>query len=325
MECIESIIVSQPETLKRMDLSIIVVNWNVCALLRRCLTSVESNRGDLPLEVIVVDNASSDDSVAMVEQEFPQVRLIASRENLGYTGGNNLGAGEAQGRYLLILNPDTEIIGDALQQMVAYLDENPQVAVVGPQLLYPDGSVQPSRRRFPKLAMAFIGDSVPFGRRWFPNSKLEQAFFMADSPDDKIQSVDWLVGAALMIRREMWQKVGPLDDLFFMYFEELDWCKRCRDAGGEIHYLPKAQVIHHHGAASGQIPVTTRIYQNRSQVIYFRKYFGVMWAALIRLFLLINFGWVMVIELVKWVIDHRREKHLQRAQVYWQLLRSGLR
>lgn len=307
-----------------MDLSIIVVNWNVCDLLRRCLASIEANRGDLSLEVIVIDNASSDDSVPMVEREFSQVRLVASRENLGYTGGNNLGAKKAQGRYLFILNPDTEIVGDALKQMVAYLDENPQVAVVGPQLLYPDGSIQPSRRRFPQLAMAFIDDSVPFGRRWFPNSKLEQAFLMADSPDDEIQSVDWLVGAALMIRREVWQKVGPLDDQFFMYFEELDWCKRCRSMGWEIHYLPQAQVIHHHGAASGQIPARKRIYLNRSKIIYFGKHFGAVWATLIRLFLLMNFGWVMIVELVKWAVDHRR-LHLQRAHTFWQVLRSGLR
>jgi len=143
-----------------MDLSIIVVNWNVCELLRRCLTSIEANRGDLSLEAIVVDNASSDDSVSVVEREFPQVHLIASQENLGYVGGNNLGVHEAKGRYLLILNPDTEILGDALQQMVAYLDVHPDVGVVGPQLLNPDGSVQSSRRRFPQLATAFF-DGIP--------------------------------------------------------------------------------------------------------------------------------------------------------------------
>ncbi|MBN1874066.1 MAG: glycosyltransferase family 2 protein [Anaerolineae bacterium] len=308
-----------------MDLSVIIVNWNVCDLLRRCLASVEANCDDLSLEVIVVDNASVDDSVQMVKREFPQVRLIASQENLGYTGGNNLGVNKAQGRYLLILNPDTEIVGDALPQMVAYLDENSHIAVVGPKLLYPDGTVQSSRRRFPTLAQAFIDDSVPFGRRWFPNSKLEQRYVMAEGSDDKIQAVDWLVGAALMIRREVWQKIGPLDETFFMYFEELDWCRRCRDAGEEIHYLPQAQIIHHHGAASGKIPVKKRIYLNRSKIIYYRKYFGDGWANLIRLFLLLNFTWVMLIELLKWTVSSHRETHWRRVQEYWQVLRSGLR
>ncbi len=109
-----------------MDLSIIIVNWNACDLLRHCLSSIEANRCDLSMEVIVVDNASSDASIQMVEHEFPQVKLIASQENLGYTGGNNLGAKHVRGRYLLILNPDTEIVGDALQKMVCYLDDIPR-------------------------------------------------------------------------------------------------------------------------------------------------------------------------------------------------------
>ena len=170
-----------------LDLSIIVVNWNVCELLRRCLASIEANRGDLSLEVIVVDNASSDDSVPMVEQEFPQVHLIASRENLGYTGGNNLGLKEAGGRCLLILNPDTEIVGHALEHMVTYLDSHPAVGAVGPQLLNPDGSVQSSRRRFPQLLTAFFDSGTSFSMRWFPNNRFERAYFMADSPDDKVQ------------------------------------------------------------------------------------------------------------------------------------------
>jgi N-acetylglucosaminyl-diphospho-decaprenol L-rhamnosyltransferase len=306
-----------------MDLSIIIVNWNVCNLLRRCLASIETNRGNLSLEIVVVDNASSDGSVSMVQQEFPQVCLIASQENLGYTGGNNLGAEEAGGHYLLILNPDTEIVGDGLMQMVAYLDNHPAVGAVGPQLRYPNGSVQPSRRRFPQLSTAFF-EGAPLSRRWFPNNRFERMYHMADHSDDEIQAVDWLVGAVIMIRRETWQEVGPLDDQFFMYFEELDWCHRCRGAGWEIHYLPTAQIVHHHKGSTRQIAVTTLVRLNRSKILYFRKYFGTGWANAIRLFLLINYAWLIAEETAKWAIGHQRKIRLERMHAHWQVLKTGL-
>jgi N-acetylglucosaminyl-diphospho-decaprenol L-rhamnosyltransferase len=308
-----------------LDLSIIVVNWNVCELLRRCLASIEANRGDLSLEVIVVDNASSDDSVPMVEQEFPQVHLIASRENLGYTGGNNLGLKEAGGRCLLILNPDTEIVGHALEHMVTYLDSHPAVGAVGPQLLNPDGSVQSSRRRFPQLLTAFFDSGTSFSMRWFPNNRFERAYFMADSPDDKVQSVDWLVGAALMIRRKAWQEVGPLDEQFFMYSEELDWCRRCREVGWEVHYLPTAQIVHYEQGSARQTGVTTWIRVYRSKILYFRKYFGPVWANVIRLFLLMDFARLLATEAAFWAIGRRDETRCRRMRDYWQVLESGLR
>lgn len=307
-----------------MDLSLIIVNWNVCELLRRCLASIELNRGNLSLEVIVVDNASSDESVTLVEQEFPQVRLIASKENLGYTGGNNLGVKQAQGRYLLILNPDTEIVGNALQQMVVYLDEHPEVGVVGPQLLYPDGSIQSSRRRFPQLMMAFFL-GTPLSWRWFPDNKLAHLYNVADKSDHEIQPVDWLVGAALMIRREAWQTVGPFDEEYFMYFEEVDWCRRCQRAGWGIHYLPTAQIIHHEHKSANKVPVANQIRLYRSRVRYFRKYFGLGWATLIHLFLLLNFAWLLTEEAAKWAAGARQGDRRQRIWTYWQVLKSGLR
>jgi hypothetical protein len=307
-----------------VDLSIVIVNWNVCELLRRCLSSIKAHRGELSIEIIVVDNASSDDSVVMIRREFPEAHLVASPENLGYTRGNNLGAKEAQGRYLLMLNPDTEIVGNALQQMMAYLDEHPEVGVVGPQLLYPDGSIQSSRRRFPHLMMAFFL-GTPLGWRWFPDSKLAHLYNMADKPDHEIQPVDWLVGAALMTRREIWQAVGPLDEAFFMYFEEVDWCYRCRQAGWEIHYLPTVQIIHHEHKSADKVPVATWIRLYRSRIRYFRKYFGVGWATLIQLFLLLNFAWLLAEEAAKWAVGGRQKERHQWIQTYWQVLKSGLR
>lgn len=309
---------------ERVDLSIIIVSWNVCALLRRCLTSIDAGRGDLSIEVIVVDNASSDDSVQMVRREFPGVTLIASQENLGYTGGNNLGAKGFRGRYLLILNPDTEVVGNALQQMIAYLEVHSTVGAVGPQLLNPDGSVQSSRRRFPGLATAFFNDS-PFSWRWLPDNRFVRTYTMVDRPDDEIQPVDWLAGAAIMIRRETWQAVGPFDERFFMYSDEVDWCHRCRDMDWEIHYLPTAQVVHRHRGSVSQVGRVTLVRFHRSRVLYLKKYFGAGWANVVRFFFLMNYACFLVEDVIKWALGRRHEARRQRISDYWSALRSGLR
>lgn len=307
-----------------MDISIIIVNWNTCELLRRCLVSIDAGHGNLSIEVIVVDNASSDDSVRMVRDEFPWVKLIASQANLGYTGGNNLGAREFSGRHLFILNPDTEIVGDALQQMGAYLDAHSIVGAVGPQLLNSDGSVQSSRRRFPGLATALFNDS-PFSWRWSPNNRFSRAYLMADSSDTEIQPVDWLTGAAIMIKREIWQRVGSFDERFFMYSDEVDWCHRCRNLGWEIHYLPTAQIRHYHRGSASQVGRVTQFRFLRSRVLYFQKYFGEGWAVFVRFFFLVNYACFLMEDVVKWVLGSRHEARRQSINDYWRVLRSGLR
>jgi N-acetylglucosaminyl-diphospho-decaprenol L-rhamnosyltransferase len=306
-----------------MDLSIVIVNWNVCELLRRCLLSVDKALPpDLAAEVVVVDNASSDGSADMVRREFPAVRLVASDENLGYARGNNRGAAETSGRYLLILNPDTEVAGNALATMVRYLDERPPVGAVGPQLRYADGTLQSSRRRFPTLATAFCESTLL--HQWFPNNRAARRYHLSDRPADAPQAVDWLVGAALMIRREAWQQVGPLDESFFMYFEELDWCRRCQAAGWEIHYVPAAQIVHYEGKSSEQVVAVRTIRFQRSKVRYFCKYYGAGWALIIRLFLLATYAFQLAEESLKWLVGRRRALRRERAAAYWQVLRSGL-
>jgi GT2 family glycosyltransferase len=209
--------------------------------------------------------------------------------------------------------------------MVAYLDSHPEVGALGPQLLYPDGSVQSSRRRFPRIETVF-SQGTPFSWRWFhDDNRFARIHYMADSPDDQIQSVDWLVGAALMIRRETWQAVGTLDEQFFMYSEEVDWCHRCRDAGWEIHYLPAARIIHHEHKSAGQVPIKAQIRLHRSRVYYYRKYFGSGWATIIRIFFLMNYIWVLTEETAKWVLGRRSETRLRQITGYWEALKSGLR
>ena len=310
-----------------VDLSVVIVNWNVRDLLHRCLHSIFAN---LPLanlhtcrlEIIVVDNGSTDGSPQMVREAFPQVRLIANPDNRGFPAANNQGIEVSRGRYVLLLNPDTEVVGDALATMVAFADAHPDVGVVGPQLLNPDGSVQSSRRRFPTLATAFFESTwlQPYAPR-----RLLERYYVLDRSDDEVQEVDWVTGAALMARREAIEQVGPLDEGFFMYSEELDWCRRFKEAGWRVVYLPTAQIVHHVGKSSEQVLPARHIHFQTSKVRYFRKYHGPVAAELLRWFLLGNYLWQMGLEAGKWLVGHKRSLRAQRLGAYWQVLRSGLR
>ena len=318
-----------------VDLSVVIVSWNVRELLRRCLQSVvyspqssvlsrtQDDDQGLRTEIIVVDNASSDGSVEMVRAEFPQVRLIANERNLGFTRGNNQGLALSRGRHVLFLNPDTEVVGDALATMVHYMDDHPDVGALGPLLRYPDGSVQSSRRRFPTLGTALFESTLL--ELWWPGNPWARRYRMADWPDDVEQEVDWVVGACLLARREVLDQVGGFDEGFFMYSEEMDLCRRIKAAGWRVVYLPSAQVIHHEGKSSEQVVPARHIHFQTSKVRYFRKYHGSWAAEVLRLFLLITYVYQMVEEGLKWLLGHKRPLRAARVRAYWQVLCSGLR
>jgi N-acetylglucosaminyl-diphospho-decaprenol L-rhamnosyltransferase len=303
------------------DLSVVVVSWNVRDLLRRCLLSIAPTGGSC--EIIVVDNGSTDGSPEMVRAEFPHVRLIANPDNRGFTAANNQGLAAAHGRYLLLLNPDAELTGDALATMAAYLDDHPAAGALGPQLRYPDGSLQSSRRRFPTFATALVESTVI--QEWWRDNRILRRYYMAETPDDVTQPVDWLVGACLLVRRQVYEQVGGLDEGFFMYSEELDWCRRIKAAGWEIVYLPSAVVVHHEGKSSEQVVAARHIYFQSSKVRYFRKHHGAVEAEALRWFLLAGYLYQLGRESVKWLIGHKRPLRAERVAAYRQVLRSGLR
>ncbi|MBU0702388.1 MAG: glycosyltransferase family 2 protein [Chloroflexi bacterium] len=314
-----------------LDLSIVIVNWNVRDLLRCCLASLAERAPGVAapsLEVIVVDNGSADGSADMIRTEFPHVQLIANDENRGFTAANNQGLARGRGRYLLLLNPDTEVLGDALATMIGYMDERPQVGALGPQLRYPDGTLQPSRRRFPTLTTALVESTIV--QQWWADNRILRRYYMADTAegtpgDDTIQAVDWLVGACLLVRRQVYEQVGGLDEGFFMYSEELDWCRRIRDAGWEVVYLPTATIVHHEGKSSEQVVAARHIHFQTSKVRYFRKYHGQVVAEVLRLFLLGSYVWQLGLEGTKWLVGHKRPLRAERIVAYRQVLRSGLR
>jgi len=309
-----------------LDLSVVIVNWNVRELLRRCLRSVLASQrlSGLAAEVIVVDNASSNGSTEMVKEEFPEVRLMANEENLGFTRANNQGIAASRGHYVLLLNPDTEVIGDALGAMVEYMDAHPDVGALGPMLLNPDGSVQSSRRRFPTLATAFL-ESTVFQWELSRDNRVLRRYYVFDRPNDEVQEVDWVTGACILMRRRAIEEVGLLDEDFFMYSEELDWCRRAKERGWKVIYLPEAKVVHYGGKSSEQVVPFRHIQFQRSKIIYFRKHYGLWPAALLHVFLLGMYFYELVMEALKWLVGHKRPLRAARVRAYWQVLRSGLR
>jgi N-acetylglucosaminyl-diphospho-decaprenol L-rhamnosyltransferase len=349
------------------SLAVIIVSWNTRDLLRRCISSVHTSlRGSgIAYTVVVVDNASGDGTPAMLRAEHPEVVLLEPRRNLGFAGGNNLALrqvlssefsvlsfGEAGNSklktqnskldYVLLLNPDTEVAGDAIPRLVGYLEDRPDVAVVGPKLLYPDGSAQPSRRRFPTRG-TFFWESTPLEPRW-PANPWARRYRCADTPDDVEQEVDWLVGAALLVRRSAIVRAGLLDAGFAMYSEELEWQRRIsqqpavgsQQSGGEltadcrlptadcrrIVYLPAAVVAHHEGKSSEQAPARRYIDFQRSRLRDARMTYGARFAAALRLFLRAAYAFELAVEAAKWLLGHRRALRAQRVRVYWQVLRG---
>jgi GT2 family glycosyltransferase len=307
-----------------LDCSIIIVNWNVCALLRRCLASVPEAAGpDVRYEVIVVDNASHDDSVAMVRAEFPQVRLLANPTNRGFSGGNNDGIRLSRGRTLLLLNPDTEMQPGALAALLATLDGAPDVGMVGPRLLNSDGSTQPSRRRFPTLATALL-ESTPL-QPYFPDHPLLRRYYLADQPEDQEHDVDWITGACMLVRRSVIEQVGGFDEGYFMYSEELDLCRRIKRAGWRIVYQPAAVVIHHESQSADQDVPARHLRFNRSKIRYVLRWHGRTAAAGLRVWLLALYAWQGSLEAAKWLLGHKRPLRAARLRMIRDILRDGLR
>lgn len=236
-----------------MKLSIIIVNYNTRDLLRDCLNSIiRSNPLKDQLssnyEVIVVDNASTDASVAMLKKEFPQVKLFQNKQNLGFAKANNQGIKIAKGKYLLLLNSDTKIVAGALEKMIDFMGENPQVGVLGPKLLNKDGSLQPSAGYFPSLPVIFR--QALFLHKIFPFNHLKQFKVTRPAFYAKTHPVDWVAGACFLVKNDVFAKIGYLDEKFFMYVEEVEFCYRCQKAGWQIYLLPQAKITHQ-GEGSG--------------------------------------------------------------------------
>lgn len=302
-----------------MSVAAIVVSWNVRDLLRQCLLSLRVAGQQTSLEVWVVDNGSRDDSATMVQQEFPAVRLLVNRHNPGFAAANNQAIRASSSSYVLLLNPDAELCTDALAAMCRYLDNHPQVAVVGPQLRHDDGSVQSSRRRAPRLATGFL-ESTQLQQR-LPRTWLTEHYYVADCSDAEEQPVDWLMGACLLVRRAAIDAVGLLDERFHMYSEELEWCLRFRRAGWQVVYLPTAQVVHHSGQSSSQDVLQRHLHHHQSKYRLYVLLFGRPAATLLRVWIGLLYLAQFAEELVKLALLRRnRAMRRQRLRVVARML-----
>lgn len=252
------------------DLSIIIVSWNTKAHLRRCLQSLGGAQALLsrPLEVLVIDNASVDGSQLMIDREFGMVDLIRNDHNRGFARANNQGLARARGRYLVLLNPDTEVKPSALAELLAFMENEQTAGGAGPKLLHPDGSLQISCYPAPTLA-----------RELWRMFHLDRLHPLAAYPPSWWQSnrpvrVDMAQGACLILRREALRQVGMLDERFFMYTEEVDLCLRLRKAGWRIHWVPWAEVTHYGGQSTGQSSEAMFLELYKSKILFFRKHYG---------------------------------------------------
>ena len=315
-----------------IDLSIIIVNWNVRDLLADCLASIaaapairiapdgtETGSHGPRCEVIVVDSASEDGSAQMVRGRFPWVRLLAETDNIGFVRGNNHALELAEGRHLLLLNPDTVIHGDALGQMVRFLDKHPDVGIVGPHVLNADGSTQSTRRRLPTRLTAF------FESTWLqphaPRRVLDH-YYVTDQPDDGTFEVDWVQGCALLARREVYENIGALDTRYVMFAEELDWCHRARLAGWRVFYLGDAFITHLGGQSTSQVPAQKHIYFQQSKVRYFARFHGRAFGLALWVFLLLSYTSQVGIEAGKALLGSQPALRKTRIATYLRVIRA---
>jgi hypothetical protein len=257
---------------KLLDLSVVIVSWNTRELLRRCLQSLERELVGIDAEVFVVDNNSWDGSPDMVADEFPWVNLVRNKTNRGFAAANNQAIRFSEGRRILLLNPDTEVHPNAIRTLLEFLDDHPAAGVVAPQLLNSDGSVQRSCRAFPtfeSMLYELIGLS-----RLFPNQTRFRQYKMLDFDHSYEREVDQPEGACLLVRREVIESIGMLDEGYFMLFEEVDWCYMIKEAGWEIWFTPTAQVVHHHGQSIKQVKVKMIFCSHRGLYRFWRKHYA---------------------------------------------------
>ena len=295
-----------------LDLSIIIVNWNTCDLLRNCLDSIYTKTRNISFEVFVVDNGSQDHSSEMVKKEFPQVKLIENQKNLGFARGNNQGFSSARGKYVLILNPDTEVINNALFTMVQYLESNENVGALGAKFFYPDGSFQRYYNRFPAFSSMVT--------RWFLPPRLAcrlrpvRSYLMLDDDFDQEIEVEQPAGAGIMIRKKLFLEDNFMDERFPIYFGDVDLCRRIYDKELKIFVLPTAKIIHHRakgGLAQGKLYLFLSVEYFSSMIKYFSKHHGYFMAGLLKILFSLAFMTRILLFLPGITTDTKRKNELK--------------
>lgn len=282
--------------------SVVIVNWNTRELLRRCLASLPWDSERVRIEAIVVDNASEDGSAEMVEEQFPQVRLLRNEENVGFVRANNQGLRAATGEFLLMLNSDTEVRPGAIERLVEVLGSDERIGAVGPRLLNTDGTPQSNAAPFPSVIHRFLPSRFEHAY----NRRVQQR---ALANTGHLARVDWLTAAALLTRRDVLDRVGPLDERYFMWYDDIDWCQKLRAAGYERVFVADAVVVHHGRQSGGRLAshaLQAQLFD--SEYLYLRLHAGRPVTCLV-------FALRIAKALVRWVIG----PSTARAEAAWRL------
>jgi GT2 family glycosyltransferase len=255
-----------------MDASVIIVSWNTRQILRDCLRSVYEQTRGIDYETIVVDNASSDGSAEMVKQDFEKAILIANERNQGLAAANNQGMAVAKGRYLLLLNSDTIVLDNAIAKAVEFADRHPDAAVTGCRVMNPDRSLQPTCFMYPSLLNMFLAATYLY--KLFPRSRLFGRERMTWWDRDDERDVEVVTGCMMLVRREAVADVGAMDERYFMYCEETDWCYRFKQGGWRVMFTPSAEIIHLGGQSSRRVRKEMLIQLKLSVLKFMKKHHG---------------------------------------------------
>lgn len=254
------------------DVSIILVSWNAKTYLEECLHSLRQASGSLSREVIVVDNGSTDGSPEMISERFPEVILIQNGTNLGFARANNIGIRVATGKYICLVNSDVNVPPACLPAMYRYMEQNPEIGLLGPRMLGADGSLRRSTMRFPTIWHCFLRATAL--DTLFAGSGMFGGYLMFDFRCDRISDVDVLNGWFWIARRKALETVGRLDERFFMYGEDIDWCRSFHNEGWRVVYFPEAEAVHYGGASSANAPARFYVEMQRANLLYWKKYHG---------------------------------------------------
>jgi hypothetical protein len=299
----------------KAKLSVVIVSWNVCDLLLACLDSIYAAYPQQDIEIIIVDNASSDGTVEAVQNQFPQVHLQVNTSNVGFAAANNQGIRSSQGEQILLLNPDTVIKPEALHILSRFLDEQPEAGGCGPYMINSDGTMQYSCSPEPTLWREFSRLMHLPGIR--PDGYYEMSTWDTHAP----QKVDTILGACLLIRRSILNSIGLMDESYFIYSEEVDLCRRIRQIGADIYWVPRARVVHHGGQSTRQVSDQMFLQLYKAKIQYFRKHHSPHEAWLYKLLLiLISVPRIIVAPIAMLLGETRRSQTVRQASNYWRLL-----
>jgi len=254
-------------------LSIIIVNWNGCDIIKNCLESIFENIKNLDYEVIVVDNNSADSSPRMIKDKFPSVNLIELDKNYGFAKANNIGISKSSGKYIVLLNSDTTVKKGSFEKIIEYMDKDTKAGIVGPKLVYGNGDYQYSYGRFPTLLTEISGflflSKIPMLNAFFKDRFIEEKY-------DCVTEVDWISGACLFFKRDIIEKTTLLDEQFFMYMEDIDFCLRAKSIGWKVMFYPFAEVVHLVGRSVKNADYQIVFNNTKSYFKYYKKYFNTL-------------------------------------------------